>query len=105
MTLNGTLTIHNIKDYDAGNIRCTAHNHLGLEQATFSLVILQPPAFKRELGTHRVKFGDLFELKCALEDTFPKPKITWILNNRDLDQGRNSNGRILVEYDRKGYKL
>ena len=80
MTLNGTLTIHDIKEFDVGTIRCTAHNHLGLEQATFSLVILKPPIFKRELGTHRVKFGDLFELRCELEDTFPKERFLVFYN-------------------------
>ena len=114
VTLNGTLTIHDIKEFDVGTIRCTAHNHLGtfsywyyflalslvhllltnqrteqqiaslktykgLEQATFSLVILKPPVFKRELGTHRVKFGDLFELRCELEDTFPKESFFVII--------------------------
>ena len=131
VTLNGTLTIHDIKEFDVGTIRCTAHNHLGtfsychsrsligwrirlfdqwewdvrlktfkgLEQATFSLVILKPPVFKRELGTHRVKFGDLFELRCELEDTFPKESFHKRRQHKVLLKLRIKNsGAIIIHW-------
>lgn len=95
---NGTLTITNIDESDAGTIRCTAHNHLGLETAQFYLRILRAPQIKQEIGFHRVEFGSFMKLECELESNIePEPNVKWTLNSRKLESGRNFNGRIIID--------
>lgn len=94
---NGTLKIVDLVVEDAGTVRCTAHNHLGLESVDFELIVQQAPAIESEIGPHRVEFGNFIEIKCSLVRTYPPAEINWQLGQRQLSEGRNENGRIIVD--------
>ena len=97
---NGTLKINHLEIDDAGTVRCTAHNHLGLESVDFELIVQQAPIIESEIGPHRVEYGNFIEIKCGLVRTFPPAKITWQMGQNQLSEGRNDNGRIIVDSTR-----
>ena len=97
---NGTLKINNLMINDAGTVRCTAHNHLGLESVDFELVVQQAPMIESEIGPHRVEFGNFVEIKCSLVRTFPPAIVTWQMGQEQLIEGRHDNGRIIVDSTR-----
>ncbi|XP_077989453.1 scavenger receptor cysteine-rich domain-containing protein DMBT1-like [Glandiceps talaboti] len=97
---NGTLFIENIQSEDSGEYRCIAENDLGIDFATVSLTVHEPPVFIQKPETIEVFDGDTAELNCLASGS-PKPIVIWKKDGQDLPKGDNRftglpSGRLVV---------
>ncbi|XP_072039098.1 scavenger receptor cysteine-rich domain-containing protein DMBT1-like [Amphiura filiformis] len=86
---NGTLLIENVTIADEGSYTCVAENPLGIDHATVSLTVNEPPVFTETPQNATSEEGAEVTLKCQATGK-PKPSILWKKDGDDLPHVANN---------------
>ncbi|KAG6457151.1 hypothetical protein O3G_MSEX010145 [Manduca sexta] len=85
---NGTLSIKNVQEDDAGEYTCQAENRHGKVATSVSLEVKAAPSFIVVPNNETVALGDNAEFMCSARG-IPRPILKWFRNTLILPPGEN----------------
>uniref|UniRef100_A0A0N5BTT3 Hemicentin-1 n=1 Tax=Strongyloides papillosus TaxID=174720 RepID=A0A0N5BTT3_STREA len=92
-----SLVIKNVNEDQSGEYTCIATNEAGEAKKTSKLLVKTQPTIARSEDAYALREGDTITLPCETTG-FPKPQITWYLNNNEIIDGEvDDNGNLIIE--------